>query len=76
MLVGVALVLAGVGVLVARGRILDAMKRQLGNARRANRDLAAEPEGIMPSKPLIIIVGFAWVGLGAAMISLSIVNTT
>lgn len=70
--VGAALLLAGVGVLVARHRVLAFMWAQLD---RASKNSGTLRVGIAPSMTLVIVVGCSWIVLGSALIGLDALVT-
>lgn len=69
---GALLVLAGVGVLAARRRIIAAMWARLDRATKRSGGSRDSLVGMVPSMALIVTVGSAWIILGAALAALTL----
>jgi hypothetical protein len=74
--VGVVLVLAGVGVLAARHRIIGAMWARLDRATKKSGGSRDSLMGMVPSTTLVVVVGLAWIVLGASLAALTLTLQT
>jgi hypothetical protein len=73
---GALLVLAGVGVLAARHRIIAAMWARLDRATKKSGGSRDSLVGMVPSMTLVVAVGVAWIVLGAALAALTLTLQT
>ena len=73
---GAVLVLAGVGVIAARHRIVAGMWARLDRATKKSGGSRDSLVGMVPSMALIVTVGSAWIVLGAALAALTLTLQT